>query len=227
MKGKLYGTGVGPGDPELLTLKALRLIKENPVIAVPGENKEDSVAYKIVSQAAQNLEEKEIIAVPMPMTKDEEILRKNHENAADKVAEYLDQGKNVVFITLGDPTIYSTYIYVHKIIEKRGYETEIVSGITSFCAVAARLNTSLVEKAEMLHVVPSSYGIEQSLDYPGTKILMKAGKKMKQVKQSLEGRNCKVSMIENCGMEGEKIYNSLEEINEDAGYYSLIIIKED
>ena len=143
------------------------------------------------------------------------------------VEEILDSGRNVAFLTLGDPTVYATYIYIHKRVEKAGYDTEIISGITSFCAVAARLNIGLVEKAEPLHVIPASYQIEEALKLPGTKVLMKSGKKMKSVKETLKAMpDCQVMMIENCGMENEKIYRSADEIDENAGYYSLIIVRE-
>lgn len=82
-------------------------------------------------------------------------------------------GQKVVFLTLGDPTVYSTYLYVHKRVAQMGYDTEIVSGITSFCAVSARFNQGLVEKAQQLHVIPASYQIEEALKLPGTKVLMK------------------------------------------------------
>lgn len=226
MKGKLYGVGVGPGDPELLTLKALRLVKEADVIALPGEEPKETVAYKIVEGAYPEISEKELLAVPMPMTKDKEMLEKVHNEDALLVKEQLDQGKNVVFLTLGDPTVYSTYLYVHKRIEEMGYETEIVSGITSFCAVSAKLNTGLVEKAEMLHVIPASYQIEDAMKLPGTKVLMKAGRKMKSVKEQMLAMGVQGMMIENCGMPDEKIYKTIEEIPESAGYYSLIIVKE-
>jgi precorrin-2/cobalt-factor-2 C20-methyltransferase len=226
MSGKLYGVGVGPGDPELLTIKALRVIREADVIAVPGEIAQESIAYKIVKGAYPQLDDKELLAVAMPMTKDPQKLEASHEAAADRIAEELDAGKNVAFLTLGDPTVYATYLYVHKRIDKRGYDTEIVSGIPSFCAVAARLNTGLVEKAEPLHVIPASYQVEESLRLGGTKVLMKAGKKMKYVKEEILKQGQSGMMIENCGMETEKIYRSIEEIPEDAGYYSLIIVKE-
>lgn len=229
MQGKLYGVGVGPGDPELLTLKALRLIKENEVIAVPGKDIQASVAYQIVKGAYEELDEKTMIPVAMPMTKDPQVLKANHDKAADQVESYLKEGKNVVFLTLGDTTVYSTYLYVHKRILERGYEAEIVSGITSFCAVAARLNMGLVEADQPLHVIPATYKaqeMDEILKLPGTKVLMKTGKKMKQVKESIEKSGQKAVMIENCGMPSEKIYRSAEEIPEDSGYYSLIIVKE-
>ena len=229
MQGKLYGVGVGPGDPELLTLKALRLIKENEVIAVPGKEIQASVAYQIVKGAYEELDEKTLIPVAMPMTKDPRVLKANHDKAADQVESYLKEEKNVVFLTLGDTTVYSTYLYVHKRILERGYEAEIVSGITSFCAVAARLNMGLVEADQPLHVIPATYKaqeMDEILKLPGTKVLMKTGKKMKQVKESIEKSGQKAVMIENCGMPSEKIYRSAEEIPEDSGYYSLIIVKE-
>ena len=229
MQGKLYGLGVGPGDPELLTLKALRLIQENEVIAVPGNDIKASVAYQIVRGVYEGMDSKTLIPVAMPMTKEKAVLEANHKKAADDVEDYLRQGKNVVFLTLGDPTVYSTYLYVHKRILERGYEAEIVSGITSFCAVAARLNMGLVEMAEPLHVIPATYKaqeMDEILKMPVTKVLMKTGRKMKEVRESIIRSGQKAVMIENCGMPDEKIYESAQEIPESAGYYSLIIVKE-
>ena len=226
MKGKLYGVGIGPGDPELLTLKALRVIRESQVVALPGKEPRETVAYKIVEGAYPEIADKQLLAVAMPMTKDPEKLSASHDAGAAAVMRCLDQGLDVAFPTLGDPTVYSTYLYVHKRVAAAGYETEIVSGITSFCAVAARLNTGLVEKAEPLHVIPASYQIEDALKLPGTKVLMKAGKKMADVKRILKEQGLPAAMIENCGMPEERIFRSAEEIPEDAGYYSLIIVKE-
>ena len=229
MNGTLYGVGVGPGDPELLTIKALRLIKENQIIAVPGNDIQKSVAYQIVKGAYEELDGKTLIPVAMPMTKDPKVLEENHKKAADDVEEYLKKGENVVFLTLGDPTVYSTYLYVHKRILERGYEASIISGITSFTAVAARLNLGLVEMAEPLHVIPATYQAEdmdQILELPGTKVLMKSGKKMKQIKESILRSGQQAVMIVNCSMPGEKIYRCAREIPEAAGYYSLILVKE-
>lgn len=229
MSGKLIGLGVGPGDPELLTVKALRIIRESDIIAVPGNDIKASVAYQIVKGVYDELDTKNLIPVAMPMTKDPAVLESNHKIAADNIEKYLKEGKQVAFLTLGDPTVYSTYLYVHKRILERGYEAQIISGITSFCAVAARLNMGLVEMAEPLHVIPATYNAEEMdriLELPGTKVLMKTGKKMKQVKESILRSGQNAVMIENCGMPSEKVYETADEIPDEAGYYSLIIIKE-
>ena len=182
-----------------------------------------------MSKVYDALDEKTLIPVAMPMTKDTVVLEQNHQKAADDVESGLARGVNVVFLTLGDPTVYSTYLYVHRRILARGYEAEIVSGITSFCAVAARLNMGLVEMAEPLHVIPATYKaqeMDEILQLPGTKVLMKTGKKMKEIRESILRSGQSAVMIENCGMPEAKIYESAEVIPESSGYYSLIIVKD-
>lgn len=225
MAGILYGVGVGPGDPELLTLKAVRIISESDIIIVPGENAKESVAYKIAAGAV-DLSNKEVVAVSMPMTKNQELLDQSHNAAASKILEYLRSGKQAAFLTLGDPTVYSTYVYVHKKILDAGCKAIMISGITSFCAASALVNDSLVEKSEPLHLIPASYDIEEALKLSGTKVLMKAGKKMASVKQIIKEHELQVVMVENCGMENEKVYYGADNIDENAGYYSLIIVKD-
>lgn len=226
MNGILYGVGVGPGDPELMTLKAVRLIEENEVIAVPGEDVRATVAYKIAVQAAPVLEHKQLLPIYMPMTHDRDEMKRWHEKGAFEIEQILLKGKNVIFLTLGDPTIYSTFSYLQKIVESHGYQTALVSGITSFCAAAARVNIPLVEWNEQLHVIPAVHQLETKLEQPGNYILMKSGRKMNQVKSILGESGRDVAMVENCGMENEHIYRNLGEIPDDSGYYSLIIAKE-
>ena len=120
MKGILYGIGVGPGDPELMTLKAVRMIRENEVIAVPGEKAEETVAYQIAVQAVPELADKKLLSVYMPMTHDRAVMEENHRKGAKAIEAWLEQGKNVVFLTLGDPTIYSTFTYLQKLVEEDG-----------------------------------------------------------------------------------------------------------
>ena len=134
MKGTAYGVGVGPGDPEYMTLKAIRLIKENDVIAVPGKVAKDAVAYKIAAAVVPELADKELVPIYMPMVKDRELIDAEHKKAAKLVESYLDQGRNVVYITLGDSTIYCTFSYIQHYLEADGYPVELVAGIPSFCA---------------------------------------------------------------------------------------------
>lgn len=102
----------------------------------------------------------------------------------------------------------------------------MVSGVPSFCAAAARLNIGIAEKAEQIHIIPASYQIEEALQLEGTKILMKAGKKLPHVKEQLKDMDASVVMVENCGMKTEHIYYGTEQIPEDAGYYTLLFVKE-
>ena len=133
-----------------MTLKAVRLIRENEIIAVPGKTAQDAVAYKIAAAAVPEIAQKTLVPVDMPIVKDRELLRKDHEKAAKLLEEYLDQGKNVVYLTLGDSTIYCTFSYLQHILEEDGYTVELVNGIPSFCAAAARLNLPLTESQVML-----------------------------------------------------------------------------
>ncbi len=225
-KAVAYGVGVGPGDPELMTLKAVRLIRENDVIALPGKEPEETVAYQIAVQVVPELAEKELIPIYMPMTMDRDVQRENHRKGADLIESYLDRGKNVVYLTLGDSTVYCTFTYLQKLLEEDGYETELVSGITSFCAAASRLNIPLVEWNEAMHVMPAVHKLSSSLDQQGTYVLMKSGSHMKEVKDILRASGKDVSMVENCGMPDEKIYEDVEAIPDEAGYFSLIIAKD-
>ena len=226
MKGIAYGVGVGPGDPEYMTLKACRLIRENEIIAVPGKVPQESVAYRIALGAVPELAEKTLVPVYMPMLKDRAKIDAEHQKAAKLFESYLDQGKNVVFLTLGDSTIYCTFSYIQHYLEADGYQIELVSGITSFCAAAAALGVPLVEWDEQLHVLPAVHRLEAELEQPGNYVLMKSASKMGAVKDILRRSGRAVSMVENCCMPGEKRYYSVDEIPDDAGYFSLIIAKE-
>ncbi len=229
MKGILYGVGMGPGDPGLVTLKAVRVIRDCGAIAVPKSGDGERVALNIARQAVGGMEGKRIIELDMPMTRDSDLLRRSHEKAAGTLIGFLDEGISAAFLTLGDPTIYSTYIYIHRIIRGKGYEARIIPGVPSFCAVAARLGDCLVEASQALHVIPGSYeGLEEGLQLPGAKVLMKCGKSFGRVKRRL--RECglieSASMVENCGFDNERIYESLDEADEEAGYFSVIVVKD-
>ena len=225
-RGILYGVGVGPGDPEYMTLKAVRLIRENDVIAVPGKVAEEAVAYKIAAAVVPEIKDKELVPIYMPMVKDRQLIDLEHQRAAKLVEGYLDQGKNVVYITLGDSTIYCTFTYLQHYLEADGYTVELVSGIPSFCAAAAALNTPLTEWDESLHILPGVHDLENDLALKGNYVIMKSASKMAQVKDMIRRSGRKAVMAENCTMENEKLYHSVDEIPDDAGYFSLIIAKE-
>ena len=112
MKGILYGVGVGPGDPELLTAKAIRLLRECDAIAAPKSADGRQTALDIASPYIG--QDKTILLFDMPMTHDKQVRNASHDAAADALCALLDEGKTVVFLTLGDPTVYSTYWYVHR-----------------------------------------------------------------------------------------------------------------
>ncbi len=245
MSGILYGIGTGPGDAELMTLKAVKRLKQVDMIALPISDKtfpktvagkaqelgtaakyiQNATAFQIAYQNVPEMLQKEFLLLPMPMRKEKEILRKIHDKAAEAVAEKLLEGKSIGFLTLGDPTIYSTYLYIHNRIVAKGFNAEMINGIPSFCAAAAKLNTGLVANKDMLHIFPASYGIQELEQYPGTKVLMKSGKKLSKVKEELTKTRQKVMMVENCGMTGEKVYQDISKIPDQGSYYSLIVVK--
>lgn len=227
-KGKLYGIGIGPGDPELMTLKAVRRIAACDLIAVPETKGEKTAALDIARQAVPTLDEKEILSLYMPMTRDRQKAEQNRDEVAAQILSALEQGKTVAFLTLGDSTIYSTYLYTHQRIRQAGYEAEIIPGVPSFCAAAAALNIGLVEGNEPLLVLPASYdGMEELLAQSGTKVLMKTGRSMVKVKEQLRAHNLydHAQMVENCGMDNERIYTSMDDVRDDAHYFSVIVTK--
>ena len=224
-KGTVYGVGVGPGDPELMTLKACRLIRETDVIAVSGETVQDSAAYRIAVRAVPELAQKEFIMIDMPMVRERCVLEDSHRKAADKIGKYLDEGRDVVYLTLGDPTIYCSFSYIRRLLEADGYHAETVSGVPSFCAAAAKLGESLADWDESLHIVPAAHGVQEVAARPGNYVLMKSGGRMREIKKMLSETGLKAQAVEKCGMEGERVYDSAEEIPDDAGYFTLVIIK--
>lgn len=227
-KGILYGVGVGPGDPELLTMKAARILRECPVIAAPQTRSGDTLALDIVRQAI-SLEGKTILPLYFSMERDKALIRTAHEKAADAVQPYLDRGQDVAMLNLGDVSIYATWGYVMEVVRGRGYETAMVPGIPSFCAAASRLGTTLVSWGSPLHVIPVGKNpLGSQLEQPGAKVLMKAGSRLPEVAEALRefGQLDRAVLVENCGLPGERICADLGKCPEDAGYFATVIVKE-
>lgn len=219
MKGRFFAVGVGPGDPELITIKAINTIKASDVIAVPRSGASENIALKI---AGEYIGDKALLECDMPMIKDKKELDRYHDQSAMEIAALLTEGKTVSFLTLGDPAIYSTVMYVHRRLTDQGYDTAIIPGIPSFCGAAASLNTSLCERDEMLHIVPATYKGHQADELSGTRVLMKSGKKIMGMRDDLIRQDA--MMVECATMENEKVYKSLTGLKEQSSYFSLIVI---
>ena len=232
--GVLYGIGVGPGDPELMTLKAINTIKACDIIAIPAVSKEECYAYSIVQAVLPEIEKKQIMCTPFPMIKDKEKLTISHNKIYSDIVCELEDGKNVAMLTIGDPSVYSTYMYIHKRVMQAGFMTVMISGVPSFCAVAARLGISLGEKDEEIHIIPAAYDVRESLGFHGTRIYMKSGKKLEELlrvlRESMQDKESRAHQdiygISNCGMENEQVYCGLDELEQAKGYLTTVIVKE-
>lgn len=229
MKGTLYGIGTGPGDSGLLTLKAQKTVSSCQIIALPHTSKENCHAYRILKEAFPEIDTKEILTLDFPMTKDETILKNAHKASAEIICRKLENGKNVAFVTIGDVTIYSTFSYIKSLVEEKNYNTQMVNGIPSFCAAAARLGISLSEQDEEIHIIPGNSSLQKAFTLDGTLILMKSGKKLLELKEFLQKKQTShyfdFYAISNCGMENEKLYSDADELSEDSSYLTIVIVK--
>ena len=222
--GILYGVGVGPGDPELMTLKAVKCIRQADVIFCPQQ---DSRAFHIAEQAVPEIREKNCLSYDFKMTRDPAELRRVHEGAYQEIKKQLQEEKNVAFLTIGDTSVYSTFSYVAQKAHAAGFKVEAVPGVTAFLASASRLGIPLCEGDEELHIGTGQSDIEQLLALPGTKIIMKCGRNLPKIKAILrereEEQRIKVWAVSDCGMETEKIHTGADEIPET--YMTTIIVK--
>ncbi len=225
MKGIFYGVSVGPGDPEFMTLKAVRVLEQCPVVAAPRTEQDRSVALEIAAQTV-DLSAKDIIYLDFLMSRDKQAVAERHRELAGMITAKLNAGQSVAMVNLGDASVYATYSYIHKLVREAGYVTETVAGVTSFSACAARLGISLTEPRLPLHIIPGDYPqLEEELLRDGTKVVMKQGKGLERVKEALKttGQYQRAALVENCGMANESVYRKLDEA-EDCGYFSTIIV---
>ncbi len=218
MKGTLYVVGVGPGDPELITLKAFRTIQSADVIACPFKGNSPGTAYQITVQSVPQLEQKEVLPLCLPMTGSD--ISNEYQAAAAAIQAKLDAGENVAYLTLGDPGFYSTFYHLTDQIISGGYAVEIVSGVTSFCAAASRLQVPLaIGKEDVLITTGDLH------EFPGTQVIMKVGNHLHTLKEKIRNQKRSAMLIENCGMSTEKVYEDVEAFPDTAGYFSIIIVR--
>ena len=227
-KGKLIGIGVGPGDTELLTLKAAKVLKTVPVVFSPKSSKEkESIALSIVKPVLEERKDyKRLMVVEpiFPMIENKKELEKIWNSASEMIAQYLDSGRDVAFITLGDTSIFSTYSYVQKRLKGR-YEIETIPGITSFTACAATRNEALVEQNDILTIVPKiDKRVDDILDLSDSIVLMKASRNTSRLESVIEDKNRpkEIYSVENCTRENEKI---IEGFSNEKPYLTTTIIK--
>lgn len=218
MNGTLYVIGVGPGDPELITIKAVNILHKADIIAFPKSRGEAGIAYNIAREAVPEIEKKDALPLSFPMTKEKTVLLKAHNESAALIAEQLEKGKDVALLTLGDPAFYSSAFYVVDILKKREYNIVVISGVPSFSSAAASLMQSLVLGDEKVLITTPQ---EMDFSFKGAIVVMKVGRHLAEFKEKFAGRD--VYLIENCGMENERIYHG--ELPDEAGYFSLLIVK--
>ena len=225
--GKLIGIGIGPGDPELITIKAFKVLEKVTIICAPksSENK-PSLALSIVRPILDTIKRNYHVIEPLfPMFEDKKDLQKHWEHAARLIADELNKGLDVAFITLGDPSIYSTFSYVSRLIEDKGFLVEIIPGVSSFTGCAARAGITLGKKDEIIVIVPKvDQRLEQILEHADTVVIMKPSRHSELLEKTIkkDSRDKKIFSVQNCGMNNEKIYEGFA--NKDK-YLSTTIVK--
>ncbi|MDM8245741.1 precorrin-2 C(20)-methyltransferase [Collinsella tanakaei] len=226
--GVLFGVGVGPGDPELITLKAMRTIEACPVVATPQTASGATVALDI-ARAAVDLTDKEILPLRFSMGGEGAQRAARHAQAADSIAERLGRGLDVALLNLGDPSIYATFQRIAAAVRERGYEVRTVPGVPSFCAVAAALGADLTPHMDTpLHIVPATAAnTAEVYAWPGTKVLMKAGGQLGELKSDLAhaGALERAAAVTDCGMESERVFSSLADAPEASGYFTTVVVR--
>ena len=225
-KGIFYGVGVGPGDAELMTLKAQRVLRECAVLAFP--NSGASAAALNIVRAAVDISGKTILDIPMPMTRDETKLKCAHDEAAERIIRELMEGRDVAMPNIGDVSVYASCSYLLGRVSAAGFETHMIPGVPSFCAAAARLDMSLTTAKKPLVIIPGdAENMDALLSLDASKVLMKSGKSIADTVKRLEdlGLADSARAVENCGMENERVIRDVRELTSGAGYFTTIIIK--
>jgi precorrin-2/cobalt-factor-2 C20-methyltransferase len=204
-------------------------VQKCDVIAVPVIGSGERTAFSIIEKY---LAGKELLECRFAVEHDMAKRREARQLVAANIMKFLDDGKDMGFITLGDPTTYSTYMYIHEIIVGRGIEAEIIPGITSYAAAAAAFGIALCEGSETLTIIPASYdvnNIDELLDRTGNKVIMKSSENLAQVLEKIKQRPYgQIKIASRCTMEGQRLFNSIDDFEKspEGGYFTIAIVKE-
>ena len=226
--GTFYAVGVGPGDPSLLTLQAVKVLNSCPVIAAPRTKSGKMTALDIIRQVIE-LDGKEVIPLDFTMSRDISEQKNNHTEITEQITVRLAEGQDVAMINLGDVSLYATAGYLLEPIRCAGYSVRCVPGVTSYSAVAAALGQSLAERDTPVHIIPLlDENWNEVLELRGTKVFMKPGKRLPSLVAHLRetGRSEKAWLVSNCGMEGERIISPLNDCSDKDNYFTIVIVKE-
>ena len=230
---RVYAVGVGPGDPELLTRKAERILREAPVICAPAATAGDSSHALSIVEPLLDRSRQEVIIRVFPMRKDQEGLDEFWEEAAATVISRIREGKDVAFITIGDPFLYSTFLYLYRIFRDRypDIPIEAVPGVSSITAAAVAAGVPLAAASERIAILPATFEEEKLrrtlLDFD-TVVLMKVNRVFDRVfallkELGLEGKGVFVSRA---GTREEKVVHDLASlVGKKLDYLSLLIVK--
>jgi precorrin-2/cobalt-factor-2 C20-methyltransferase len=240
MTGKFIGIGVGPGDPELITLKAAKALQTADIICIPKSNADKpSLAVTMIKPIlAERKVKPEMLELIFPMTKDDISNQALWDQNANIIAEKADGDKTVVFITLGDPMFYSTFIYLYQSLQNQhpNLKLEIIPGVSAFNACASSARIPLAEKEELITVIPSDLDekhVEQVAKLSENLVFIKCAYRLKELVPALKRagfkENSTIAIIRRCSMPNEevtvgKLCDALAwNISED--YFTIAIVK--
>ncbi|EHI98800.1 precorrin-2 C20-methyltransferase [Clostridium sp. DL-VIII] len=218
----LYGIGVGPGDAELLTVKAVKALEKCQVVVAPSAEEDgESIALETAKEYIKS--GTEVVIKHFPMGKKDRVIKALE--AYEFIEARLREGKNVAFLTIGDPYVYSTYSHMLKHVRDCGFEVQTIPGITSFCAAASLVNRTLVVGNERLVVMPAAK-VKEITDEKYV-VIMKVYKHEEEVLDILEEKGFDYVYASRVGREGETVLTDREEILKLRDYMSLIIANRD
>lgn len=235
----LIGIGVGPGDPDLLTVKAAKAIQNADIIMCPASNQDrPSIALSVVSSLIDKSKNQEIVKLIFPMTKDKDVLEETWKRNAKIMSEKVLSGKNVVYLTVGDPYLYSTWIYMYKDLKENypDMEISVIPGIVSMFTFASKVGVSIAEGAEKVAIIPSCYdlsSVKEIAKHSETMVFLKDGRYFDKVievlKESGFPDNSIFAIGQDLGTENEIIKKmTLGEVNDNTlttKYFSILVVK--